>query len=99
MEEVIVLFLDLFDLKLKLLLLGFCLRYIVLDRSYLTLFLIILFLDLFSCILSHSDVLLIVLVFFFGNAELFPLVLLLVLHIIDLLVLVLFVELMLLLSF
>ena len=86
MEEVIVLFLDLFDLKFELLLLGFCLRYLVLDPCYLTLLLSILFIDLFNCIVCLSNVLLIVLVFFFGNAELFPLVLFLCRHIVDLLV-------------
>ena len=86
MEEVIVLFLDLFDLKFELLLLGFCLRYLVLDPSYLTLLLPILFIDLFSCIVCLSNVLLIVLVFFFGNTKLFPLVLLFCHHIVDLLV-------------
>ena len=74
MEEVVVLFLDLFDLKLDILLLGFCLRDIILDCSYRILLLFILFINPFNCISRLRDVLLIVFVFFFGNSELFPLV-------------------------
>ena len=67
LEEVVVLFLDLLDLKLELLLLGFRLRNLILDRSYRTLLLRIFFSDLFSCLLRIRDVLLIVFVFFLGN--------------------------------
>ena len=86
LEEVVVLFLDLLDLKLKLFLLGFRLRYLILDRSYRTLLLHIFFMDLFSCLARLRDVLLIVFVFFLGNFELLPLVTLLRRHIFDFLV-------------